>query len=72
MIALQLLRESYTVFPFSTDIEVKPEQLSKASSPILVTLFPIVTEVKREQLAKALLPILVTLLGIVTEVKREQ
>ena len=33
----------------------------KASSPMLVTLSPIVTEVKEEQKAKAFFPMLVTL-----------
>ena len=44
----------------------------KASSPMLVTLLPIVTEVREEQDRKAQFPMLVTLLGIVTEVKEEQ
>ena len=72
IIALQLFRESYTGFPSSTTIEVKPEQPLKALSPMLVTLLGIVTEVKPEQKKKAALPMLVTLLGIVTEVKPEQ
>jgi hypothetical protein len=37
MIALQLSRESYTVFPLSTAMEVRPLQPWKASSPMLVT-----------------------------------
>ena len=53
IIALQLFRESYTGFPSSTTIEVKPEQLKKAPCPMLVTLLPIVTEVKPEQPEKA-------------------
>ena len=44
------------------------EQPLKASSPILVTLFGMVTVVKL-QAVNALLPILVTLFGIVTEAR---
>ena len=47
--------------------EVKLLQPEKASSPMLVTLLPIVTEVKLLQLRKAELPMLVTLLGIIPE-----
>ena len=46
IIALQLSRESYTVFPDSTIIDVKPLQEAKAASPMLVTLLGIVTLVK--------------------------
>ena len=69
IIALQLSRESYTVFPDSTIIDVKPLQEAKAASPMLVTLLGIVTLVKPLQPEKTLSPMLVTLLGIVTPVK---
>ena len=49
IIALQLFRESYTGFPSSTTIEVKPEHPPKACHPMFVTLLGIVTEVKPEQ-----------------------
>ena len=51
--ALQLSRESYTVFPSSTTMDVKPLQNSKAKSPIDVTLEGIVNDVKPLQLEKA-------------------
>ena len=72
MIALQLSRESYTVFPFSTDMDVRLGQLEKANPPINVTLLGIVSDVRAEQPWKVLCPIDVTLLGIVTDVKPEQ
>ena len=72
MMALQLLRESYFVLPFSTTIEVKPEQPKNALLPIDVTLLEIVIEVKPEQSRNAPLPMDVTLLGMVIEVKPEQ
>ena len=50
MIALQLLRESYIIFPLSTTIEVKPLQLAKARLPIEVTELGTVTEVNPPQL----------------------
>ena len=50
-------------------IDVKPLQWLKASCPILVTEFGIVTDVKLLQSLKALLPRFVTELGIVTDVK---
>ena len=53
IIALQLLRESYTGLPSSTTIEVKPEQLEKGFSPISVKFFGIVMEVNLEQPEKA-------------------
>ena len=52
MIALQLLRESYVPFPFSTDIEAMFSHQAKAYSPMLVTLLGIMTEVN-PVLAKA-------------------
>ena len=57
IIALQLLRESYFVFPLSTTIEVKPLHQRKAPSPIVVTEHGMVTEVKPEQPMKAQLAI---------------
>ena len=46
-------------------------QFEKASSPIVVTLFGMVTEVNLQYL-KASSPIVVTLLGMVTEVRELQ
>ena len=46
--------------------------LVKASSPIFVTLFGIVTNVRALQLLKAFSPIVVTLFGMVTEVRSLQ
>ena len=48
-IALQLFLESYTVFPLSTTMVVKPLQPENASFPIEVTELPIVTDVKPMQ-----------------------
>jgi hypothetical protein len=50
-------------------MDVRPLQLSKAPSPIDVTLFGIVTEVRPLQPQKAAFPMDVTLFGIVTEVR---
>ncbi|WP_287366485.1 hypothetical protein, partial [Prevotella sp.] len=44
----------------------------KALSPIVVTLFGMVTEVRELQMLKAQPPIVVTLLGMVTEVRELQ
>ena len=49
IIALQLLRESYCVFPLSTTIEVKPLQPMKAQLPMEVTELGMVNEVKAVQ-----------------------
>ena len=46
IIALQLLRESYFLFPASTVIAIKPLQPPKAKPSILITLLGMVTEVK--------------------------
>ena len=46
--------------------------LVKADSPIVVTLFGMVTEVRSKQSLKAFFPIVVTLFGIVTEVRDQQ
>ena len=69
IMALQLFRLSYAVFPDSTTMEVKPLQLLKALSPMEVTELGIVTEVKPRHPSKAHLPMEVTELPIVTEVK---
>ena len=49
--------------------DVRPLQLTKALSPILVTELGIVIEVRPLHVQKAKFPILVTELGIVTEVR---
>ena len=72
IIALQFSRLSYMVLPFSTIIEVRAEQPSKAYVPIVVTLLGMVMEIREMQDWKALHPMLSTLLGIVTEVREEQ
>ena len=53
IIALQLLRESYFVFPLFTVMEVRLLQSRKARSPILVTLLGIVMEDRLLQPRKA-------------------
>ena len=58
MMALQLLRESYLVFPDATDMEVRPLQPRKASLDISVTLAGMLMEVKPLQPEKAHQPIL--------------
>ena len=69
MIALQLLRESYIGFPFSTLMEVKPLQPMKAVETIFVTVLGIISEVRPVQKEKEELPMLVTELGMVMEVR---
>ena len=64
--------ELYAVLPASTFIAVRLVQPEKASFPMLVTLFGIVTPVRFLQLEKAELPILVTLLGIITPIRLSQ
>ena len=49
IMALQLLRESYFVFPEATEIEVRPLQLKKGLNPMLVTLEGMVMEVRPVQ-----------------------
>jgi hypothetical protein len=49
IIALQLSRESYFVFPLSTVIDVRPEHPEKAYQPIDVTLLGMVIDVSPEQ-----------------------
>ena len=60
MIALQLLRESYSVLPGSTMMEVRPEQAPNTLLPMLVTLLGMVMEVRPEQPENASSPMLVT------------
>ena len=71
MIALQLLRLSYTLLPDVTVIDLRFLQLN-ASSPMLVTLLGIVMDANDSHPQKALSPMLVTLFGIVIDVKDEQ
>ena len=68
MIALQLFRESYVLFPFATTIDVNERQKPNAPFAIDVTLLGIVIEVNEVQPKKASSPIDVTLLGMVIEV----
>ena len=68
IIALQLLRESYFVFPLPTDMEVRLLQPQKARSPMDVTELGIVSEpVKPLQPEKAPFPIEFTELDIVND-----
>ena len=53
-------------------MEVRLEQLEKASSPMLVTLLPMVTDERLEQEPKVNCSIFVTPLGMVIEVRLEQ
>ena len=69
IIALQLLRESYTVLPEATVIEDRLVQLQNGTPSILVTLSGIVIAVKPVHMLNAAQPMDVTLLGMVTEVK---
>lgn len=68
MIALQLLRESYMVFPEATVIVDKLLQSEKASMSIFVNPLPILRDVTAVHPEKASSPMLVTLLGMVMEV----
>ena len=72
IMALQFSRESYTVFPLSTTIEVRAEQRSNADPPMLVTELGMVMEVREEQPANASYSMLVTELGRMIEVREEQ
>ena len=49
IMALQLLRLSYTLFPLATTIDVKSLQFANALSPMLVTLAGIFIAVKQLQ-----------------------
>jgi len=53
IIALQLSRESYFVFPDSTFMEVSKEQPENAADPMLVTLLGMVMVVRPEHLSNA-------------------
>ena len=53
IMALQLFRLSYTLFPDLTDTEVKPLHQAKVPLPIEVTELGILTEVKLLQPSKA-------------------
>ena len=68
IIALQLLRESYFVFPVSILIDVRYSD-EKANSSMFVTLLGMMTEFRPLQAPKASPPMLITLLGIVIEVR---
>ena len=72
MIALQLFRESYTVFPSVTTIDVRLEQPSNALTPKEVTLFGMVISVRLEQPRNAPSPMDVTLFGMVMLVRLVQ
>ena len=72
MMALQLFRESYTVFPESTTICPKLLQLENALFLILVTEFGMIIEVRPEQELKAYCPMEVTVFGMSIEVRLEQ
>ena len=52
-------------------MDVSPEQPQKASFPMLVILFGIVTDVSPVQQKKAFSPMLVTLFGILMDVSSE-
>jgi hypothetical protein len=69
MIALQLSRESYVVFPSSTIIEVRALHPLYAVLSMFVTLLGIVIEVRALQYWKAFIPMFVTLLGMDTETR---
>ena len=69
IIALQLLRESKTVFPFSTLMDVRLEQPEKGLRLLMRVTFLGMKIVVRLQPEKAYPPIYVTFSGIVTEVR---
>ena len=60
------------MFPVSTLIDVSPEHLSNALSPMLVTEFGILKDVSPEQPMNALSPMLFTEFGMLTDVSPEQ
>ena len=72
IIALQFSRESYTVLPLSTTMEVREVQRLNALCPMLVTELGRVMEVREEQKMNASFPMLVTELPRDTEVRAEQ
>ncbi len=69
IIALQLFLESYTEFPLSTEMLVRPLQYGKIPLPMEVTLLGIMIEVRPLQPPKAEEPMDFTLLPKVAEVK---
>ena len=69
IIALQPLRESYTVFPSATMISMRLLQPEKRALPISITLLGIVIVVRLLQYPKATSPMLVTLSGILMVVR---
>ena len=69
IIALQFSRESYTVFPSSTMIDVKLEQRQNALPSMEVTELGMVTLVRPLQPRNAMQPMEVTELGMVTLVR---
>ena len=64
MMALQSLRLSYTVFPVSTCIDVRPLQPWNALPSMEITELGIVMDVKPLQLLNAAIAMVVTVLGI--------
>ena len=69
IMALQLLRLSYTLFPFATTIDVRPLQPEKVFIPILVTPSGIFISVRLLHPQKATAPMLVTLAGMFIDVR---
>jgi len=65
MMALQLSRESYVLFPSDTSMLVRPMQPSKEPLPIFVTDLGMTMLVRLTKFTKALLPISVTESGII-------
>ena len=53
IMALQFSRESYTVLPLSTSMEVREEHSPNTPHPMLVTELPMVMEVREEQYSNA-------------------
>ena len=72
MMALQLPRESYVVFPLATTMLVRLAQDPNAPLPMLEVELPIETLVKPLQPLNAWGPMVVTELGIVTSVRDTQ
>ena len=64
IMALQLLRLSYTLFPLATTIDVRPLQQAKAPYPMLFTLSGMFIAVRPLHLKKAMFPMLFTLAGM--------
>ena len=64
IIALQLSRESYFVFPLATLMVDNFVQPAKGLLPMVDTLLPMLTVVRLVQPSKAPLPIIITLISI--------